>query len=132
MEVMYIRMLFIAKDYYVFQIHCHLEAVVYRFLRVQAFPISYTSYTKASSTLRIIIIRALVHNSTKDSICVKQVLFCYLWLRTSIGNDTTIEFTHTIVEVSCTHDFHNGRFTEIKDFQSRIKFLILHQHICKD
>lgn len=84
-----------------------------------------------SSTFGIIIIRVLVHNSMKDGICVKQVLFCYHRLRTGISNDTTIELAHTIIKVISTHNFINGGFTEINNFQSRIIFLILHQHVSK-
>lgn len=84
-----------------------------------------------SSTFGIIIIRVLVHNIMKDSICVKQVLFCYYQLRTSVGDNTTVELTQSIIEIICAHDFFNSRFAEIKDFQSRIILLVLHQHICK-
>ncbi len=67
----------------------------------------------------------------KDGICVKQVLFCYHRMRTGISNDTTIELAHTIIKVISTHNFINGGFTEINNFQSRIIFLILHQHVSK-
>lgn len=50
----------------------------------------------------------------KDGICVKQVLFCYYRLRTSVGDNTTVELTQSIIEIVCTNDFLNGRFADCR------------------